>query len=259
MNADDRRVPDITLERYRLNELPEPMKARIDAILETDTSLRQRLDALRQSDEQIRATDRLTTAAALVQRTLARRARASERRPWTSLPSWAVPAAVATAVVLLLVFPRMTTLSVGDGERIKGLEPSLAIFRRVGNGSETLADGAIAHPGDVIRVGYHAAGRAYGVILSIDGRSNVTVHLPRDGDAAAPLGREPTVLLDHSYELDDAPRWERFYFITGERPFTVAPIVALAHQSAARETPATLALSAGLEQSIFSLLKESKP
>ena len=29
------------------------------------------------------------------------------------------------------------------------------------------------------------------------------------------------MLLDHAYELDDAPRWERFYFITGDTPFSV--------------------------------------
>ena len=40
MKADDSRVPDITLERYRLNELPDSMKAHIDALLETDAALR---------------------------------------------------------------------------------------------------------------------------------------------------------------------------------------------------------------------------
>jgi hypothetical protein len=259
MKADDSRVPDITLERYRLNELPDSMKAHIDALLETDAALRQRLDALRQSDDQIHAAGRLASAAAGVQRTLAADAPDSQGRLWASVPPWVVPAAVATAVVLLLVIPRMTTLSVDDGERIKGLQPSLALFRRVGNGSETLADGAVAHPGDLIRVGYRAAGRAYGVILSIDGRKNVTVHLPRHGEAAAALERDPTVLLDHSYELDDAPRWERFYFITSDQPFAVAPIVTSAHQAAGRETPVALPLSAAFEQSIFSLLKEGKP
>ena len=142
------------------------------------------------------------------------------------------------------------------------LDASLTLFRQVGNGSETLADGAVARQGDVIRVGYHAAGRAYGVILSIDGRSHVTVHLPTGGDRAVALGREPTVLLDQAYELDDAPRLERFYFITGEGPFPIAPIVASAQRAIATadgDAIPALPLAAGLQQSVFSLQKESAP
>jgi hypothetical protein len=160
------------------------------------------------------------------------------------------------------VLPRITSAPVDDEERIKGLRASLALFRRVGGGSETLADGAVAHRGDLIRVGYHAAGRGYGMILSIDGRGHVTVHLPDRGERAVPLRHEPAVLLDQAYELDDAPRWERFYFVTADQPFMVAPVVASAQRavtSARGDPPPYLALSAGLEQSVFSLQKESKP
>ena len=132
----------------------------------------------------------------------------------------------------------------------------------MGAGSETLADGAVARQGDVIRVGYRAAGRAYGVILSIDGRGHVTMHLPTGGDRAMALGREPTVLLDQAYELDDAPRWERFYFITGEAPFPIAPIVASA--SAPSQRPAATPYPhcpspQAFEQSVVSLQKVSTP
>ena len=50
----------------------------------------------------------------------------------------------------------------------------------VADGSEELQRGAVVRQGDEIRVGYRASGRAYGAILSIDGRGNLTQHLPRD-------------------------------------------------------------------------------
>ena len=129
------------------------------------------------------------------------------------------------------------------------------MYRRTSGGSETLADGAVARQGDLVRVGYRSAGHAYGVIFSIDGRQTVTMHLPREGDRAAPLAREATVLLDRAYELDDASLWERFYFVAGDAPFDVAPIVA-----AARRAPsAALALPRGLDQATFSLQKEARP
>ena len=97
------------------------------------------------------------------------------------------------------------------------------------------------------------------MILSIDGRGGVTVHLPPVGERAAPLKSGSAVLLDQAYELDDAPGWERFYFVTGDTPFAVADVVNAARKTAAgdaRATPAPLPLSRELTQSTFSIQKE---
>ena len=50
MNADTG-VPDILLERYRLNELPNDEADRLAALLAHDSRLRERLAALEASDE----------------------------------------------------------------------------------------------------------------------------------------------------------------------------------------------------------------
>jgi len=255
-------VAEITLERYRLKELPADMMASLERRMQTDDQLRRRVDALGLSDEQIRTNDGLQRMAARVRHRLEAERTGATRREWASMTRWALPAAVTIAAALIFLLPRTMFLSSGDDERIKGLDASLALFRQVGAGSETLADGAIAHQGDVVRVGYHAAGRAYGAILSIDGRGHVTMHLPTKGDRAVALGRESTVLLDQAYELDDAPRWERFYFITGDTPFAIAPIVDSAQRAIAKAgggAAPPLSLAAGLQQSVFSLQKESTP
>jgi hypothetical protein len=255
-------VADITLERYRLNELPADVTARLERRLRDDDRLRRRLDALSVSDQQIQSSEGLELVAVRVRQRLATRDTNAERPAWWAVSRWAVPAAVAAGIALVLVLPHWRSMPIEDDERIKGLQASLVLFRQVGAGSETLADGAVAHRGDVIRVGYRARGRAYGVIMSIDGRGHVTVHLPSAGDRAVPLARDTTVLLDQAYELDDAPRWERFYFVTANEPFMVAPLVRSAHRAVALargDTPADLTLSPGLEQSVVSLQKESKP
>jgi hypothetical protein len=171
---------------------------------------------------------------------------------------------VALMVALTTKAPMQRTDAVdsGDrGDRTKGaLTPSLAIYRRTPEGSETMADGAVAHPGDLLRVGYRAAGKHYGVILSIDGRGSVTVHLPPQANRAAALKGDGMVLLDQAYELDDAPQWERFYFVTGDTPFAVAPIVEAVRAAAAdRRPPSVLTLPNGLDQVAFSLQKEARP
>jgi hypothetical protein len=143
------------------------------------------------------------------------------------------------------------------GDRIKGLRPALALLRKSERGSEALADGDVARPGDLVRIGYRAAGRAYGVILSIDGRGAVTLQLPTGGGRAAALQSGDTVLLGQSYELDDAPRAERFFFVTSDQPFDVAPVLDAARAAAKRSgaPPRTLALPPPLEQFTFQLSK----
>jgi hypothetical protein len=143
--------------------------------------------------------------------------------------------------------------------RIKGLDPQITLFRKSGSGSERLADGALARRGDVVRLGYQAAGRPYGAILSIDGRGVVTRHLPRQGERAVALRGGGTVLLDEAYELDDAPRRERFYFVTAVSAFDLAPLLEIARRAggAPDGPPPSLPLPSRFDQVTLSLEKGS--
>jgi hypothetical protein len=252
------RVPDITLERHRLGELSAAEAALLQRELEEDEELRARLAALERSDLELRtrhAPERLAEAVALRLRTP--RPAARPMAPWLGRP---VLAALAAAVVVWLGWPGPAGPPAVEPEvRLKGLASGLTLYRKVGEASEALAEGALVRPGDLIRVGYRTAGRAYGVILSIDGRGAVTLHLPRHGTRAARLQGGGTVLLDHAYQLDDAPRWERFYFVTGASAFEVGPVVQAARRLAADEGtaagPGGLPLPPELDQVVFSLQK----
>jgi hypothetical protein len=151
-----------------------------------------------------------------------------------------------------------------SGDRIKGLRPSLTLFRKTPSGSEVLADGDGARPGDVVRVGYNASGRRYGVIVSLDGRGSVTRHLPAQGRSSAALEPGDVVLLAQAYELDDAPAWERFFFVTADEPFDVAAVEDAARRAAASRAesasaPLSLGLPKPLEEWSFLLTKERRP
>jgi hypothetical protein len=100
------------------------------------------------------------------------------------------------------------------------------------------------------------------VILSVDGRGAVTRHLPANGARAALLGHDRMNLLDAAYELDDAPGWERFYFVTADAAFDVEGIVSAARQLAARDLrhpPGLLPLGREFSQAMFLLQKEARP
>jgi len=263
MTADH--IPDIVLERYRLNELPPADAARMAGEIGRDARLRERLAALDRSDHELDADlDRVRTRLA-----------AHESPGPARAIGWPIPAAVAIGVVLSAVIwqtraPFVAPAQSENGpDRIKGTaasgRPALAVYRRTNEGSEQLADGTVAHAGDLIRVGYRSAGHTYGVIVSIDGAGAVTVHLPPAGTQAALLKSEPTVLLDQAYELDDAPRWERFYFVTGDTAFDAAPVLQAARDAAnarRQQPPSDLALppkvAQRLDQAGFTLQKESR-
>ena len=263
-------IPDLLLERYALDEVSPAERAQIERRLGEDTNVRGRLEAIRRSDRDLRGGGFPVSLAKQVQG----RAALDTRRGWrhpstprgatTRIRRWAVPLAVGVTAVVVVVVGSYWRGPQTDwsGERIKGLRPSLTVFRQTPGGSERLADAAIVRAGDVVRVAYQAAGQSYGVIVSIDGRGGVTVHLPPEGRDAVRLQAGDRVLLDHAYELDDAPRWECFYFVTAQRPFDVQPVVDAAKREAAlhgTSPPPALPVSAGLEQSRFVLQKEQRP
>jgi hypothetical protein len=233
--------------------------------LHGDEALRQRLQALEASDVEIRRRYPPAVLAAHVRQQL--EGRAPDTRHEAGAGLFGLPwktVAVLAGVLAVVVLAGPPLFGPGDetGDRIKGLEPALLLFRKTAEGSEKLQDRATARPGDLIRIGYRAAGNAWGVILSVDGRGVVTRHLPREGTQAARLSTESPALLDVAYELDDAPRWERFYLVTGPAPFDVAPVIDAAGRAAASEradAPPVLSLQMNVTQSSVLLIKEDRP
>lgn len=270
-------VPDLLLERYRLGELPPAEAEALRQRLESDGELRLRLEALAGSDAGLRRALPAAGLAARVRERLAERRESARQAKHRALRAWPLPAglAVVASVVLAVVLrtrapePSLMpsaapSVTAEDGERIKGRRPALALFRKTPSGSEALADGDRARTGDVIRVGYRASGHRYGVIVSLDGRGAVTRHLPEQGRLAAPLEGGEVVLLAHAYELDDAPAWERFYFVTADEPFEVGAIEDAARRACVEPSasvsaaPEALRLPKALEQSSFLLTKETR-
>ena len=150
-----------------------------------------------------------------------------------------------------------------ETDRIKGLQPALVVYRRSDRGTETLADGDVARPGDLLRLGYTAAGTcATASSCRSTGAERSRFICLRTGRARLRSDAAAHVLLDQAYELDDAPSWERFYFVTGDTAFESRRSVEAARRAAARglqSPPAALSIPGALTQSTFSLQKEARP
>jgi hypothetical protein len=262
MDREVRTVPDWKLERFRLGELPPADDESVREAARHDETVRTRLADLDRSDQEILAAHPPGLVAAAIRERIGRSSEAPSRlRPALAL------AALTTAMIAALsgLVPSWrgpTTVEERAGEtRIKGLRPSLMLYRQGQPSPEPLADGAVVRAHDVVQVLYVAAGQRYGVVVSLDGRGEITVHLPVGGDRAAELTAGRPTPLAAAYELDDAPAFEHFFFVTSEAPFEVAAVTEAIRHVASREPnhdgPAPrLRLPAALEQSAFVLRKD---
>ncbi|MFC1572317.1 anti-sigma factor family protein [Candidatus Eisenbacteria bacterium] len=262
-------IPDLKLERFLLGELEPQEASRIRQELETDEALRERVETLRRSNQEVLERYPAPWMAAEIHKKAGQsdpaRARFSKKSGRRSF--WLVPALsmAAAAVFVLLILPPPGEWFRGEPAppvvtRIKGLEPQILLFRKTETGSERLENGATVHEHDLILVRYLAAGKAHGAIISVDGKGTLTRHAPLEGTASLQLRQDEAVSLNFSYELDDAPRWEKFYFVTSDAPFDLDMVIRAVKEMISAMPVAgrdTLQLPLSMHQTIFTLRKET--
>ena len=209
-----RNVPQLKIEQYALGELPDEQARELEATLGMEVLL-ERVAAIHSSNAEVLAKMPPRRFAAAV----------DQRQPAPSPRWWMVAVPVAALLAAVVIVPRVLGPSQGSDLEItrqKGV-PTLHVHKQARAGAEFLERGDVVEPGDVLQLSYAAAGAEFGAVVSVDGAGAITWHLPRHGQRAVRLNTG-TVPLDHSYELDDAPDFERFVFITGPAPFDLGGI-----------------------------------
>ena len=235
-------VPEILIEQYALGEL-SPQKARE---IEQSLGFTERIAEIERSNAEILAQYPPELFAARIQNQFAagearepdRAPRSSRRQPVVRWLTVALPgAAVVVAGVFLAVQGFVgfgfggNTSDVDDIVRLKGSVPELSVYRSI-EGPETrddeaeeLSDGALAYAGDRLQLAYNAGDREYGAIISVDGRGGVYPHFPLEFSSEPRLEIGGNQRLPYAYQLDDAPRFEQFYFITSHETFSVQQLL----------------------------------
>ncbi|MEO8842295.1 MAG: hypothetical protein ABI591_18590 [Kofleriaceae bacterium] len=250
-------LPDWLVERAALDEVPPASRDRIATA--DPTELAATVAALRERDAAELAAHPAGPAIAQIQARIARTPKPRARTLRWGLLGLATSAAAVLVVVRLgtnhtaPVAPSHDEGHDGttDGVRVKG-PTRLVVFRQVGTQAERLEQDSIAHAGDLLQLRYDTGRHGYGVIASVDGAGVVTLHFPATEDAppeATALAKKSTV-LPHAYALDDAPKFERFFFITANEPIDVQQSLAALRVLAQRtdSADAALDLPAGLDQ-----------
>lgn len=239
------RPPPLLVERYLLDVLTPAEQAELARLCSPEELSRLRAEHVALARDLLAR----KPAAEFARRVEAEHARQRQvRRP-------ALGSMVAFAALLaLLAFVSKRALESSDrgsaatsarqelqdrGERAKGLRPTLRVYRKRGDMPELLAYGASARRGDVLQLGYLAPGMTHAILLSIDGRAEVTLHFPHDPAASSQIPHgQGEQLLPSAYELDEAPAFERFVLLVAARPLRATDALRAAQQLAQRGTAA---------------------
>lgn len=225
------RISDLTLERYLLGELSaEEMKALQQREAE-DEIFAARVRALRQENARVLAENPFEA--------LEEKLDAVESvRSAKGLNRYALAMKVAAALVVALgifsaVFmnrdvvvadaanPSMEVALADvqdDGVRIKGMSPSLEVWKKTGDSAVQVQNLGEATEGDEIQLRYRVAQKCYGMLISMDGNGTVTMHMGK-GNTAVPLEPGKMTTLPFAYKLDNAPKFEKFFLLTSGETF----------------------------------------
>jgi hypothetical protein len=234
MMNNKKEIPDWQLERYLLGELSPGLEDEVKRRLAEDESARTRLAALEKSNREILSSYPPGMMSAKIEKRYREKYEKREQQSigtrQRKVRSFAY-AFSAVAIILALLFPMRNVIRQSQNNgmtgaiRMKGAKPRLVVYRKSGDEVTRLQNGEKAGENDVLQLSYVAVGRKYGVIYSIDGRGVVTIHYPdADYGTTTELDQNGEIYLGYAYQLDDAPLFERFFFITSNEPFDIAVV-----------------------------------
>lgn len=227
-----RPMPEWLVERACLDELPAGLAAEHRELLAGAQLGARRAEIERSNAEILESLPPAGVAAEVARRErIAARQRGRQRA--ARLAGLSAVAVACAVVIAVIVVPRDPDPAPpdrpdqsGDIIRVKG-DPRLLVHRKRGDQIDQLGGAsASARSGDLIQLSYLAGSARYGAVLSIDGAGVVTLHFPDSTTGSTRLvAASQPISLAHSYELDDAPAFERFIFVTSDRPIDVAALV----------------------------------
>jgi hypothetical protein len=233
-------VSDYYLERYVLGELAAEEAEEIRGLASSDPEVRRALKEIESSNREILE----LYPPSAVKTALLERLKKIEQSPATRatlfnffplrpilVVSFALAVLLAFAILFLPRFQKPAGIipptSEEESTLVKGFQnidlskTQLLVYRKNKNLVEILTDGGQAGRGDLLQLAYVTTKDPYGLILSIDGRSSVTLHFPAEKDGSSLLVLNKKTALPHAIELDDAPAFERFFLITSAFPIDV--------------------------------------
>ncbi len=235
-------IPDWKLERYLTGDLPESDMREIREMEATDEIFANRVKMLREDNAAIlkklpfeKLSEKIATMPGRSNAGVGNTVRVNFR-----LVKLAAAAALVLAVVTVALFSQRSLSEQGgtvlannadgsqvmevamvdqnDGLRIKGLSARMEVWKKTGDGAVQMENLGEAHEGDEIQLRYAVAEKCFGLLFSMDGNGTITMHMGQE-NRAVELEPGKMTTLPFAYKLDNAPKFEKFFFLTSKDEF----------------------------------------
>lgn len=254
-------IPDWKLERFLTGDLPEKEMNEIRELEATDAMFASRVKMLREDNKailnklpfemlaaKIDAVDAGTVTETAVAANLGsakeNAGNAEKNAPRFSIMKFAAAAVFVLAVALVAFMaqretsvmnervgsdvaavggPRNTQVALAETQsdtRIKGMDARMEVWKKTPAGIVQLNDLDSVGEGDEIQLRYSVPEKCFGLLFSMDGNGALTLHMG-NGEKAVELAPGKMNSLPFAYKLDDAPYFEKFFFVTSPKEFTV--------------------------------------
>ena len=244
-------IPDWKLERFLTGDLPEEEMNKLRELEANDAVFANRVKMLREDNKAILSklpfealAANLGTATEAAGSAANAAENAAKNVPRFTLVKFAVAAMFIFAVAMVAFFAQRETsvmnervgsdvanvkgsqntqVALAENEsdtRIKGLDARMEVWKKTSVGIVQLNDLDSVGEGDEIQLRYAVPEKCYGLLFSMDGNGALTLHMG-DGVKAIELAPGKMNSLPFAYKLDDAPYFEKFFFVTSPKEFAV--------------------------------------
>ena len=239
-------IPDWKLERFLTGDLPDEEMNKLRELEAKDAVFANRVKMLREDNKAILsklpfetlAANLGTGAAGIAAKIVAKNA------VRFTLVKFAAAAMFVFAIALVAFFAQRETsvmnervgsdvanvngsqntqVALAENEsdtRIKGLDARMEVWKKTPAGIVQLNDLDSVGEGDEIQLRYAVPEKCFGLLFSMDGNGALTLHMG-DGVKAIELAPGKMNSLPFAYKLDDAPYFEKFFFVTSPKEFAV--------------------------------------
>lgn len=227
-------IPDWKLEKYLTGDLPAEEMREIREMEATDEIFAGRVKMLREDNAAILKRlpfEKLSEKIAMMPGRSNAGAGNTVRVNF-KLVKLAAAAALVLAVVTVALFSQrslseqntqlmevaMADASSDNGLRIKGLSARMEVWKKTGDSAVQMENLGEAREGDEIQLRYAVAEKCFGLLFSMDGNGTITMHMGHE-NRAVELEPGKMTTLPFAYKLDNAPKFEKFFFLTSKSEF----------------------------------------
>jgi hypothetical protein len=229
------RVSDLQLERLRLGELSPSEAEALRHRMSTDEGLRRRFERMREHEAAFSTSHPAAKWVPRIEAVVHSKPRASKTssdfggRFWEFVDAirmgrpWAVGVLAVATLVLTALPIWFTPLNVVvDTTRIKGgglfqkqivNHPGIVLYRQIFDSAVLVQPGEGMRAGEAVQLEIAPGEYSFATVFSIDGRGEMSWHLPTDGKGLFRLPRKAVYRLPNAFLLDSAPGFERFYAV----------------------------------------------